>query len=164
MKQWGVAPDRITINAEIDRAIKRGRLEEAVDIFEKMLNGVSVTRLGFDLANSVLPWHRVRRVNHSNALRITRVLITLRCMCCHRASIPDTSLHRSVYVNASARVSREGGHTQKFFLLCVFFFLHLSSVVLASILSRQGSSFPSSIMKWNFVYPPRRCSPLLGRM
>ena len=53
MKQWGVAPDRITVNAEIDGAIKRGRLEEAVDIFEKTLNGVSLSHLGFDFATAV---------------------------------------------------------------------------------------------------------------
>lgn len=41
MLQWGVAPDRVTINAQINYAIKEGRLEDAIETFEQALNGVS---------------------------------------------------------------------------------------------------------------------------
>lgn len=40
MVEWGVAPDRVTINARISAAIKQGRLDEAIEIFDKALNGV----------------------------------------------------------------------------------------------------------------------------
>lgn len=42
MSRWGVAPDRVTINTLIDQAIKHGRLEEAIKIFERVLRGVSL--------------------------------------------------------------------------------------------------------------------------
>lgn len=41
MCQFGVAPDRVMINAQIDNAIKRGKPGEAVEIFERALEGVS---------------------------------------------------------------------------------------------------------------------------
>lgn len=44
MGRLGVAPDRITINAQIDDAIKQERLDEAIDIFERALDGVSTDR------------------------------------------------------------------------------------------------------------------------
>ncbi|CAM9125160.1 unnamed protein product [Ectocarpus fasciculatus] len=39
MSRLGVAPDRITINARIDHAIKQGRLDEAIETFERALDG-----------------------------------------------------------------------------------------------------------------------------
>lgn len=44
MSQFGVAPDRVTINAQIDYAIKQGRPDEAVETFERALDGVSKPR------------------------------------------------------------------------------------------------------------------------
>lgn len=41
MSQFGVAPDRVTINAQIDYAIKQGKPSEAIEIFEQALQGVS---------------------------------------------------------------------------------------------------------------------------
>ena len=41
MSQFGVAPDRVTINAQIDYAIKQGRPDEAINTFERALDGVS---------------------------------------------------------------------------------------------------------------------------
>ncbi len=41
MSQFGVAPDRVTINAQIDYAIKQGRPDEAIETFERALDGVS---------------------------------------------------------------------------------------------------------------------------
>lgn len=42
MSQFGVAPDRVTINAQIDYAIKQGKPSEAIEIFERALEGVSL--------------------------------------------------------------------------------------------------------------------------
>ncbi|CAM9296218.1 unnamed protein product [Ectocarpus sp. 4 AP-2014] len=39
MSHLGVAPDRITINARIDHAIKQGKLDEAIETFEQALDG-----------------------------------------------------------------------------------------------------------------------------
>lgn len=50
MIQWGVAPDRVTINAQVNHAIKEGRLDEAIDMFEKALDGVSA---GFFFKNAI---------------------------------------------------------------------------------------------------------------
>lgn len=44
MSRLGVAPDRITINARIDHAIKQGKLDEAIETFEQALDGVSQPR------------------------------------------------------------------------------------------------------------------------
>lgn len=44
MAQFGVAPDRVTINAQIDDAIKQDRLDEAIETFERALDGVSASR------------------------------------------------------------------------------------------------------------------------
>ncbi|CAM9143566.1 unnamed protein product [Scytosiphon promiscuus] len=39
MAQFGVAPDRITVNAQIDDAIKQERLDEAIEMFERAVDG-----------------------------------------------------------------------------------------------------------------------------
>lgn len=40
MAHLGVAPDRITVNAQISRAVKEGRLDEAIETFGRLLDGV----------------------------------------------------------------------------------------------------------------------------
>lgn len=40
MARLGVAPDRITVNAQISRAVKEGRLDEAIETFGRLLDGV----------------------------------------------------------------------------------------------------------------------------
>lgn len=41
MSQFGVEPDRVTVNSQIDHAIKQGRPGEAIETFEQALDGVS---------------------------------------------------------------------------------------------------------------------------
>lgn len=40
MARLGVAPDRITVNAQISGAVKEGRLDEAIETFGRLLGGV----------------------------------------------------------------------------------------------------------------------------
>lgn len=70
MVQWGVAPDRVTINSKIKHAIKQGNLEEAIDIFEQALDGVSL----------FLWWERF---SHSGEEKINAVC----CLIVHCASL-----------------------------------------------------------------------------
>jgi len=51
MSQFGVAPDRVTINAQIDCAIKQGRPDEAIQTFQRALDGVSKPALQKTLSN-----------------------------------------------------------------------------------------------------------------
>lgn len=46
MDRLGVAPDRITVNAQISRAVKEGRLDEAIGTFERLLDGVRIAHEG----------------------------------------------------------------------------------------------------------------------
>lgn len=56
MSQFGVAPDRVTINAKIDYAIKQGRPSEAIEIFERALEGVSPALRRIQILNYLGPY------------------------------------------------------------------------------------------------------------
>ena len=53
MDRLGVAPDRITVNAQISRAGKEGRLDEAIETFERLLDGVRLAHEGHVFARAV---------------------------------------------------------------------------------------------------------------